>query len=205
MTPEEKTVIQAAIAWKEGLDPIRFTRVVGDPSDVLLNSVNALIYRCADCSSGGHQCPGDGKSIPHGETDCGEHDECECSRDQPVYCASTECHGGSDIREWILTDWIHVLPGDTIRMPGKTQEATVQSLHIGEWHADVESRLMDSGRWWDNITAWDHKEIGVRLTHMPERLLPFRTDAPIEILMNEERKAILVLQGAFPGSTIVQS
>ena len=180
MTPEERAVIQAAIAWKEGLDPIRFRHVHGDPSDVLLVAVNALIFRCADCNSGGHRCPSDGKSIPHGEADCGEP-------------------------EWILTDWIHVLPGDTIRVPGKTQEATVQSLQIGEWHADVMSRLMESGRWWDDVTAWDHKEIAVRLTHMPERLLRFRPGAPIEILMSEERKAILVLQGTFPGSTIVQS
>ena len=42
MTSEEKAVIQAAIAWRDGLDPIRFMRIVGDPSDVLLNAVNAL-------------------------------------------------------------------------------------------------------------------------------------------------------------------
>jgi hypothetical protein len=103
---------------------------------------------------------------------------------------------------WTDTTWLHVLPGDLIRLPGKTQEATVSTLHVGDWQADVKSRLMESGKWWDSVEAWDHQMIGVRLEHMPERLLTFRTDAPVEILMNGERTAIHHLQVGFPGSTV---
>ncbi len=106
--------------------------------------------------------------------------------------------------QWIGTTWLHVLPGDLIRLPGKTQEATVATLHIGDWHADVKSRLMESGKWWDSVEAWDHQMIGVRLTHIAERLLTFRTDASIEILMDEARQMIHNLQVGFPGSEKIE-
>jgi hypothetical protein len=104
--------------------------------------------------------------------------------------------------QWTPTTWLHVLPEDAIRLPGKTQVAVIQSIHIGTWQADVKSRLMESGKWWDSVEAWDHEMIGVRLAHMPDSLLSFKTDAPVEILMDDERQAIHNLQVGFPGSTV---
>lgn len=109
-----------------------------------------------------------------------------------------------ELTTWIGTTWLHVLPEDVIRLPGKTQVAVIQSIHIGTWHADVKSRLMESGKWWDSVEAWDHEMIGVRLAHMPDSLLSFKTDAPVEILMDDERQAIHNLQVGFPGSERIE-
>jgi hypothetical protein len=39
------------------------------------NAYSALVFACPECAAGGHTCPGDGSSIPHGATDCGQHDD----------------------------------------------------------------------------------------------------------------------------------
>lgn len=72
MTPEEKAVIEAAItlvtAVRAGLDPV--------PLDSELAAVvEALLFTCPQCNEGGHVCPGDGRSIGHTQTDCGDHEE----------------------------------------------------------------------------------------------------------------------------------
>lgn len=70
MTPEEKAVIEAAIAYAwapEANERRRRLPALGD-------AVGALIYSCPQCNSGGHVCPGDGNPIGHTQTDCGEHE-----------------------------------------------------------------------------------------------------------------------------------
>lgn len=32
-----------------------------------------LTFTCSECNAGGHTCPGDGVSIPHGAPNCGQH------------------------------------------------------------------------------------------------------------------------------------
>jgi hypothetical protein len=41
----------------------------------LRDTIENLIFICPECNSGGHTCPGDGVSIPHGASDCGQHDD----------------------------------------------------------------------------------------------------------------------------------
>lgn len=72
-----------------------------------------LIYVCETCNSGGHTCPGDGNSIKHGQSDCGEHDE----------------------PEWMPATWRYVLKGDRVRL-GES-EAEVTASNVSEWHVDA--------------------------------------------------------------------
>lgn len=66
MTPQELAVIQAAIDWRNSLS----NTFSAEP---LTRAVDVLIYSCPQCYAGGHTCPGDGNSIPHGASDCGQH------------------------------------------------------------------------------------------------------------------------------------
>lgn len=48
----------------------------GIPMPVYIyDAYSNLIFACLECNAGGHTCPGDGVSIPHGATDCGQHDD----------------------------------------------------------------------------------------------------------------------------------
>src|SRR3954470_17181172 len=68
MTPEEKAVIEAAMAERNSLGRLL------DRSPLAL-AVHALIFSCPQCNAGGHTCPGDGNPIGHTQTDCGQHEE----------------------------------------------------------------------------------------------------------------------------------
>jgi hypothetical protein len=94
MTPEEKAVIQAAIEWRRAIP--------GRDRDVrqtieLESKIWDLIIRCPQCNAGGHQCPGDGNPIGHGDRDCGEHDDV-CNNCAPLRAgASVDRVDGSDL------------------------------------------------------------------------------------------------------------
>jgi hypothetical protein len=97
MTPEDLKVIQEAIYLRYCID----AKTAGDPPRLgrLLDAVDALIYACPECNGGGHTCPADGDSIPHGATDCGDHDET-----------------APDAPEWIAATWGDTRDGDTVRL-----------------------------------------------------------------------------------------
>lgn len=103
MTPEEKRVVQAAIDIRNQLLSQPYS-----PPDLgrLRNAVDALVYACPQCNYERHTCPGDGKPIEHGETDCGEHGPCNhdgCSLDvRGNFCARGHVqieHGEGDCGE----------------------------------------------------------------------------------------------------------
>jgi len=90
MTPEEKGVIESAIAWYQG------KRTDHDGTAILGDWVVALIHSCNGCNYDRHTCPGCGEPIGHTATDCGTgctdagsaHDpQCRdvCCRDAPDY------------------------------------------------------------------------------------------------------------------------
>lgn len=68
----ELAVVQAAMAEHRGCAPETCGGSRLDPCQ-LGNAIEALTLGCRECDTGRHVCPGDGNSIPHGATDCGEH------------------------------------------------------------------------------------------------------------------------------------
>lgn len=122
---------------------------VGAPLPAAIyEALRALHVTCPECNAGGHACPGDGVSIPHGASDCGEHDDtpqhagadgCRCSRMVKQYCASRGCHGGADVSEWRNRTWLDVRTGDTVKLPGTENTAYVRHAVHQRWHVDPRS------------------------------------------------------------------
>jgi hypothetical protein len=181
MTPEEKAVIDAAIEWASGAP------ILNTLSTALHDAVNQLIVSCPQRNAGGHTCPGDGNSISHTATDCGEHDE--PASDEPV---------------WVETAWKYVRRGDRVRMRDGGTPAEVQAICVQEFGQNIESRWSeDYGRWFDNYKgAWNHLEVIVRLSLAPEKIIPFPPNAAVQVLMNAERRAIHLLTEQLGGVEI---
>jgi len=277
MTPEEKAVVQAAIAWRNSLDSRSHVRIVDSPEDRLLNATSALVYACDDCNYDRNTCPGCGENIGHGDgccTECREtkadeahpctecltdpnedpapwcdclRDEtckgpcrqrahhpylcpnrqadipynvvmggeslvvsnasylCMCSRTTKEYCASDECHGGDDVTEWTLSEWQHVIMGDVVRLPGRSEtEASVGSARRQPWHADSREYTGQDGKVRDWVTPHEHEIVFARLIlDGGERTVNFPPETPVEILMSASRRAALTIQQAFPGSEVM--
>lgn len=128
MTPEELAVIQAAMAWRdavlahpEALRPLHNANNALTPMLSQLSLTTSLLaMSCEECNAGGHTCPGDGNAIPHGATDCGEHDE-------PALI-------------WVERTWADVRLGDRVRMIGSDNPpALVQTCVHLHWHTDPRS------------------------------------------------------------------
>lgn len=111
MTPEEKAVIQAAIAAHD------IGRLPSTAQETILRqTVHALIFSCPECNQGGHTCPGDGEPIGHGENNCGQHDQPD-----PVWMPA------------MLRD---CLTGDRMRIG--SEETDVLHSSIDDWHATAD-------------------------------------------------------------------
>lgn len=160
----ELKVVQEAIARRFG----EIGQLFDDSP--LARAVDALIFACPQCNAGGHACPGDGQGIPHGATDCGEHEEDA----EPA---------------WTPATWGVVLAGDRVRLG--TQEADVESAVAQTWHADNADPYRPK--------PWEHTVMRVRLTHLAESL-SFPAGDPVEILADAERRAALTLSTAFAGT-----
>lgn len=104
-----------------------------------------------------------------------------------------------------LATFLLIEPGDDIRIPGTTDTADVISVVRDLWHANVRSRLMPSGKWWDEIVGrWDHFEVRASLAvngGESTGLVQYPSDTAVEILCTPERKAHLILARAFIGTT----
>src|ERR1044072_138718 len=114
----------AVLAHPEALRPLhnannKLTPVLSELSRV----TSLLAISCEECNAGGHTCPGDGDHIPHGATDCGNHDE---TQPDPVLI-------------WVERTWADVRTGDRVRMPGTDATAHVQSAMHQRWHVDPRS------------------------------------------------------------------
>lgn len=70
----ELAVIAAAQKWRDDVRAGKGVQAEGDNIALLRERVDALTWGCEECNAGGHTCPGDGNSIPHGATDCGQHE-----------------------------------------------------------------------------------------------------------------------------------
>jgi len=115
VTPEERAVVQAAIAYRRHLASIADEAGSSEEYD-LADAIDTLTTICPECNAGGHICPGDGNPIPHGATDCGEHADAE-----PELI-------------FVLRTWVDVRTGDRVRMPGNDAVAHVQSAVHLHWH-----------------------------------------------------------------------
>jgi hypothetical protein len=175
VTPEEKKVVQLAIAWRREI-PGRRTKSEID----LESAIWELIVRCSECNTDSHRCPGDGNWIAHGETDCGEHAE-DPGDIEPVW-------NGAEFR-WVL-------PGDRVRLGG--QEALIESVFTDTWHAAVTSNRDEQGRMWDKVSRWKHAEVMVRLAGRAAPLT-FQPSLEIEILCDYERTVQLLMQRELGG------
>jgi hypothetical protein len=112
---------------------------------------------------------------------------CTCDPNLKVYCASTECVGGSLVTEWIGTVWKFVRTGDRVRLG--TQEAEVETESTSTWHVDPNSNKY-------NPLPMEHDRTAVRLVGR-EGLLSMDSEGPVEVLMGQDRYAIHLLAQQF--------
>lgn len=139
-----------------------------------------LPWHCDECNAGGHTCPGDGNPIPHGASDCGEHEE--------------EDEGYARTAKWTPATWGQVVTGDRVRLG--VQEAEVYTAVRLNWHADNSDPYRPK--------PWEHSVMRVRLTHLAD-VLNFPAGDPVEILADAGRRAELALSAAFPGTVVIES
>jgi hypothetical protein len=124
-------------------------------------------------------------------------DVCTCPRDEKVYCAARECHGGDDVPQWVPRTWADVRQGDVIRPPGAgAYRAVVTALGpVNHWHAHPSAnqyRPDESPLEWSAIPVTLQPEQGPPYT--PEHGM--RPDAGVEILMTPaELRAVELLGG----------
>lgn len=106
---------------------------------------------------------------------------------------------------WEEASFLFIEPGDMLRIPGTTDTADVGVVSRTLMRANVASRLMPSGKWWDEIVGpWDHFEVRASLAvngGEATGLVQYPSDTAVEILCTPERKAQLILARAFIGTT----
>jgi hypothetical protein len=68
----------------------------------------------------------------------------------------------------------------------------------------VISSVLPSGKVWDKIHPWEHRELRLELSANPG-FRHYPQDHACEILMSAERRAVHLLMSAFPGSTVLDS
>lgn len=166
MTPEEKAVVEAAIAERNSLWNLFAT---GENSP-LIAAIDALIYSCPECNAGGHTCPGDGNPIGHTAADCGEHDQINEADLIPA-------------AKWIETTMGHCLINDRIRIG--SEEATVLRSNRGVWNVDARNEWRPK--------AWQHVELRLELDVVPG-FKQYPEHASIDLLCTPERLAVLRIQ-----------
>jgi hypothetical protein len=126
-------------------------------------------------------------------------DECRCVRTERMYCHAENCHGGADVADWVPATIADALAGDRVRLGGS--EAVVEGVGPA-WHGHVRPGSGTSSN--NPPMAQEHTLIPIRLAGRKE-LLHLAPTLAIEILADASRRAALVLQHAFPGSTSITS
>lgn len=177
MTPEEKAVIDAAIAERNSLWNL-FATGANSP---LIAAIDALIFSCPKCNAGGHVCPGDGNPISHTQSDCGDHGDLEPWEISP-----------EPIEEWTPATLLYCLAGDRIRIG--TDETKVLRSSSGVWYVNTEN-------YW-HPTPWQHTELRLELEANPG-FQEYPPNLECEILMSPERRAVFALQQTFPGTSVI--
>lgn len=98
---------------------------------------------------------------------------------------------------WTPATFGDLLPGDRVRIG--TQEADVTRVNRGDWHARNRVWIDDSGRERDHQTPWEHEELNIDLTANPG-FHDYDPAIKCEILADADRRAVLTVQQAFPGT-----
>ena len=96
--------------------------------------------------------------------------------------------------EWVTATFRDCLAGDRIRLG--QEETDVIRCSSGIWHVDT------SDAW--RPRAWEHLELRMDLAANPG-FQQYPPNTPCEILCTPARAALLTLQSAFPGSTVISS
>jgi hypothetical protein len=104
--------------------------------------------------------------------------------------------------QWVPTTLLYALAGDRLRIG--QDETDVLRSSSGAWHANVVSSVLPSGKTWDKIHPWEHRELRLELSANPG-FQQYPEDLACEILMSAERRAVHLLMSAFPGSTVLDS
>lgn len=92
--------------------------------------------------------------------------------------------------DWVPATWMYVMLDDRVRL-GES-EAVVTASNTNVWHVDA------SDYW--HLKTWEHTEVKVKLAHTGDAWLPWPPDSPVEIFMDDARRAAYVLQQTFPGT-----
>lgn len=90
--------------------------------------------------------------------------------------------------QWIETFWKYVIDGDEIRFDHRVVGCVESAGTVGEWHVDPRSNTY-------RPTPLKHFLIPIRIAGRPG-ILQVDPNAPIEIMMGMERRAVWELQRA---------
>jgi hypothetical protein len=228
MTPEERAVIEAAFAWKSAdpsgdradaetvlwralealddevprrpteaeygslpiLDPAILNRDL--PAEEPVRTAETLpCWECltdptedpspwCDCRELGERCTGPCRKRAHAPDRC------------PNMSPAWRARNSDLVPEWIETTMRQCLAGDRIRIGA--EETDVIRSSSGIWHAD------SSDAW--HPRGWEHLELRMELAAVPG-FTQYPPNASVEILCTPGRKALLLLQGSFPGTTVI--
>lgn len=196
MTPEEKAVIEAAIAERNTLGRLLDTSPI-------TRAVDALLRKQAFLSDGEtaiirERSSGDLKQWP--ASDCLNCDPllagASTTRVDGTGAGEAPRHCGHDL-DWMSATFADLLPGDLVSLNGSM--ATVTRVHRGQWHAKDRQWIDDAGKVRDHMTPWEHEELRIDLTANPGMHV-YPPDTACEILADAERAAILALQAGFSGA-----
>lgn len=165
MTPEERDLIIAALAWRRSERAGLGVLVTANRLHDLRGAADALTYACQECDTERHTCPRDGNPIEHGQRDCGEHDE-------PALT-------------WVTRTWADVRIGDRVRLPGPdSPSAIVQTCVHLHWHADPRS-----SEYQPEPLEW--AGVNIKLDSNPDRTYVMAPGKPVEIEIGEAEVHLL--------------
>ncbi len=149
MTPEEKAVVQAAIAANPIGRPPTTAQL-----NVLRDATHRLILTCSQCNTASHACPGCGADVQHGDV------ACPICTDTPRDPAMLEPVTDVDQEAgelWVQRTFADVRAGDRIRLgsaPGAPEaRITARYLHPSDDPAGRTWHVVPSGE----TGPWAHK------------------------------------------------
>lgn len=157
-------------------------------SSIVRIKPDTTTYPCIECIT-------DPTEDPRSWCDCGgnrEMGECAPPCVQRAHIVQ-DCPNGPPA--WTPATFAECLAGDRIRLDG--EETTVIRSSRGEWHADSSDSY--------HPRPWPHEELRLELEANHEAgLIQYPAEMAIEILCTPARRAALLLQKTFPGSTEVR-
>jgi hypothetical protein len=104
--------------------------------------------------------------------------------------------------EWLPATFADCIIGDRVRLG--QEETTVRDTNTLLWHARNREWTDDAGKTRDHQTPWEHTVLRMDLEANPG-MHEYPAGTACEILCDAERKAFLLLQQGFPGSSVVSS